>query len=145
MSTNYYWKEDDTKPCVVKLVHGAEIPVSIDPDDPRLHIGKRSAAGRWCHDCNRTLCKGGVQAIHHTFIDWRDDCPECHATFADVGHACSFSWAASRDEVMKILAANQNKAIIVDEYDRDMTGLEMVDVLAEIKIHDYQSVGKRFC
>lgn len=50
-------------------------------DDPKYHIGKRSAAGLYCWDCRITLCKGGESAIHRGQltaqpaggIRWRDE------------------------------------------------------------------------
>lgn len=32
--------------------------------DPQYHIGKRSAAGLYCWDCGKTLCKDGESGIH---------------------------------------------------------------------------------
>jgi hypothetical protein len=45
-------------------------------EDPDLHLGKRSAAGLYCWDCNRTLCKGGEPQIHHESAFF-DSCPSC--------------------------------------------------------------------
>lgn len=60
------------------------------------HIGKRSAAGQYCWDCNVTLCKQGKENIHssngfvvtqnNSLLDyvkhiktlWYDKCPKCH-------------------------------------------------------------------
>jgi hypothetical protein len=68
-----------------------------DADDvPCYHIGKRSAAGLYCWDCGRTLCKGGEFWVHlsgavklymHPNVadhykncgDWFDECPICGA------------------------------------------------------------------
>lgn len=52
----------------------------IDHDDPRYHIGKRSAAGLYCYDCGVTLCKGGEDAIHESSSSWHDACPKCGKT-----------------------------------------------------------------
>ena len=41
------------------------------------HIGKRSAAGLWCWDCNITMCKGGVANLHAGFGAWHEKCPQC--------------------------------------------------------------------
>lgn len=37
----------------------------IDHMDPEFHIGKRSAAGLYCWDCDITLCKDGKEFVHH--------------------------------------------------------------------------------
>jgi hypothetical protein len=42
------------------------------------HIGKRSAAGLYCWDCNTTLCMGGEKAIHNSdSFQWYKKCPKC--------------------------------------------------------------------
>jgi len=46
-------------------------------DDPQYHIGKRSAAGLYCWDCRKTLCKGGVDSIHSGHSEWHETCPKC--------------------------------------------------------------------
>ena len=33
------------------------------------HIGKRSAAGMYCFDCNVSLCKEGAEHVHYTYIE----------------------------------------------------------------------------
>lgn len=55
--------------------------------NPRFHIGKRSAAGLYCWDCDITLCRRGKELIHHAPSrwtvgvmprdDWHEACPEC--------------------------------------------------------------------
>ena len=52
------------------------------------HIGKRSAAGLYCHDCGVTLCARaydrwekkeveGEEAVHQGDSFWYDACPKC--------------------------------------------------------------------
>jgi len=69
-----------------------------DSDEPKYHIGKRSAAGLYCWKCRTTLCKDGKSEIHSGpkdvkynsggFMDikdynekenerWYDKCPHC--------------------------------------------------------------------
>ncbi|MCF7795992.1 hypothetical protein K9M42_02765 [Patescibacteria group bacterium] len=43
-----------------------------------IHIGKRSAAGHYCWDCNITLCKEGEQGIHSSDSKWHERCPFCN-------------------------------------------------------------------
>jgi hypothetical protein len=45
-------------------------------DDPKFHIGKRSAAGLYCWDCGVSLCKGGAARVHYE-NDFFDKCPKC--------------------------------------------------------------------
>ena len=47
--------------------------------EEELHIGKRSAAGLYCWDCNITLCIGGTEKVHMTrgIEDWYTSCPVC--------------------------------------------------------------------
>jgi len=40
------------------------------------HIGKESAAGLYCWDCETTLCKNGKEGIHQD-TEWHDKCPSC--------------------------------------------------------------------
>ena len=74
MGTNFYW---------------AKKPKKADSMDPEWHIGKRSAAGLYCWDCKRTLCRDGEARIHYsggrgntlmangTADEWLKACPEC--------------------------------------------------------------------
>lgn len=45
-------------------------------ENPKFHIGKRSAAGLYCWDCGVSLCEGGELCVHyeHKFFD---KCPKC--------------------------------------------------------------------
>ena len=86
-------------------------------DHPLYHIGKRSAAGHYCYDCNVTLCLDGVFAVHmgkvpqdynpdnttHAMViqdwladkstwretRWADVCPKCGKEKVDEHHAAS--------------------------------------------------------
>lgn len=55
MGTNFYFKRS--------LL---DLPEDTDSDDPRIHIGKRSAAGLYCWDCDETLHKEGRERIHYS-------------------------------------------------------------------------------
>lgn len=55
-------------------------------DDYANHIGKRSAAGLYCWDCDITLCKKGDAYIHnapsastmvYSDTGWHTRCPKC--------------------------------------------------------------------
>lgn len=126
-------------------------------DDPRYHIGKRSAAGYYCWDCGLTLCKGGESKIHYG-DDFYDKCPKCGKgrdeedfDSSSVGRelgfnnttpkkktgvrsCCSFSWAR---EIGKIKH-------IVDEYGREYTLEEFKAVLEECPVQYRHSLGRSF-
>lgn len=76
MGTNFYWL----------------IGSDNDGGSERGHIGKRSAAGQYCYDCDVTLCKAGKANVHSAGSarsssfeellashrrDWYDRCPRC--------------------------------------------------------------------
>lgn len=62
MGTNFYWRVQADG-----LLPTGEEP-SGDHHRPTRHLGKRSAAGPYCWDCNITLCKEGKDAIHHSTL-----------------------------------------------------------------------------
>lgn len=62
MGTNFYLKKE---------YYGA------DGKEYELHIGKRSAAGLYCWDCDETLIIGGKSMIHHGNTGVYDTCPRC--------------------------------------------------------------------
>jgi len=71
MGTNFYWTR------VVKF---------RKDDDPKVHIGKRSAAGLYCWDCGLTMCKLGESRVHGNVVwhdgkrgywRWYEECPKC--------------------------------------------------------------------
>lgn len=147
----------------------------IDDMDPTIHIGKRSAAGLFCYACKITLCKGGVPAVHYGgwgdgLKTWHDNCPKCgqapveqkdHAAgMVELGFArprtntpppvvmstSSFSWAQDPEKVIKACKENPDKKIIQDEYDREMTGHEFLDMIENNCMIRYtESIGKHFC
>lgn len=55
-----------------------------NPETKELkHIGKRSAAGRYCWDCGVTLCIDGEYYVHYSDHAWYDYCPKCGRTKDD--------------------------------------------------------------
>ncbi|MCK9577864.1 MAG: hypothetical protein M0R51_18305, partial [Clostridia bacterium] len=105
----------------------------IGNDNPKYHIGKRSAAGMYCYDCGITLCKGGESKVHFGTDEWYEECPNCgkkpenedlehSASGKELGFnnmsgviktgvksCCSFTWARNIGKVKHI----------VDEYGRE--------------------------
>ena len=127
------------------------------------HIGKRSAAGLYCWDCGKTLCKDGEDGIHTGKSDWQSRCPKCgkHALDHDfskstvgveigfalpytpdercgVSTCSSFSWAVRPSAVTRLKK-------IKDEYGRQHTLAEFIDmVLANCPIQFMDSIGSEF-
>ena len=132
-----------------------------------LHIGKRSAAGAYCFDCNRTLCKGGINEIHQD-VDFHSRCPEClqkpikedmedsaagrelgfcnqpRVELTGVRSASSFTWDLDPVYVMLTLAKTRVRKPIKDEYDREYTKTEFYQILKECPIRFYDSIGDNF-
>ena len=134
----------------------------IDSDNPKYHIGKRSAAGLYCWDCKITLCKQGIDGIHKSYSIFYSFCPKCEKNYTSekleyssvgrelglnkskpdskigVNSCSSFSWAMPKDKALKYKA-------IYDEYGRKYTREEFLDVLKECPIEFDDSIGKSFC
>lgn len=142
----------------------------VDASDPRIHIGKRSAAGLFCWDCDRTLCPGGKAGIHmggnHP---WPDACPQCGAKNNPEGVAAgpgalelgfapprderpkgvrgtsSFSWAQNPDTVRRACEAHMDESVVIDEYGRALTGREFLLMLrANCGVEFTDSIGMAF-
>ena len=168
MGTNFYWRD----PVDITDRTGAPWEPDLSQDDPRIHIGKRSAAGLYCWDCDVTLCKGGNDAIHHGISDWHDRCPRCGASkspnearvmvsssavelgFAKpatkrktgVCGAASFSWAQDPERVGAICEQSADTPIIEDEYGTVLTGKGFLVMLrSNCPIQFTDSIGSRFC
>lgn len=169
MGTNFYWKTGPLDGDEMSLPTGGDIENGFDSDDPRHHIGKRSAAGLYCWDCNQTLCMGGNRSIHAGRGDWHGVCPICGKGATDEGldagpvalelgfagprpirpsgvRGCSsFSWAQDPVRVREVCEANLEKAIVVDEYDREYTGNQFLGMLAaNCPVEFTDSIGRRF-
>lgn len=173
MGTNFYWKLTPalpTLPTSLKTPFGEDVPVtvSVNTDDPKVHIGKRSGAGPYCWDCRLTLCKGGVAKIHTGRSDFFDACPKCgqkrntnalpHSTMVELGFkspdvvvpkgvegAASFSWAQDPVRVRAFCQAHPEESIIEDEYGVSLTGTGFLQMLeANCPIEFTESVGIAF-
>ena len=124
------------------------------------HIGKRSAAGLYCWDCEITLCKLGKEWIHHDF-DWYKICPECGKGYNQeslldssagrelgfnkneprrkqgVATCASFTWSRS---------INNIKYPVTDEYGSSYTRDQFLKIVnEECPIHFTHMMGKEFC
>ncbi len=140
-----------------------------DQEEYRNHIGKRSAAGLYCWDCNLTLCAGGNDKIHYGNTDWYKSCQSCkkklkvkeehNSVMIELGFASSkpekpkgvnscssFSWAKEPEEIFKICKENHDKKIIVDEYGSLSTCQEFMDMLeTNCPVRFTNSIGVEFC
>jgi hypothetical protein len=100
-----------------------------------IHIGKRSAAGLYCFDCEVTLCKNGEDAIHQGSSGWYNTCPKCGKVGLDT--CTSFTWAIDPVDIMTTKAFK-------DEYDRLYSLTEMITILQRCPIHFYAAIGESF-
>jgi hypothetical protein len=159
MGTNFYWLEKDAcTHCDRRATEGA-------------HIGKRSAAGMFCWDCDETLCNGGKMAVHYGVSGWSTTCRKCGAApvaneglkagpaAVELGFApprderpkgvrgtSSFSWEIQPGEVRSICEAKLNDRCVVDEYGHVSTGGEFLRMLrANCGIEFTGSIGTDFC
>lgn len=152
MGTNFYWA-------------GVNVRYSTDP---KIHIGKRSAAGMYCWDCMQILCKGGKSKIHYDY-GFYDECPRCgqkrntkginRGAAIELGFAksrttrstgvqgcSSFSWAQEPSKVRKrcLKLSSRWRKIIVDEYGRKMTGRQFIEMLDNNCPVQYEYIGQEF-
>ena len=126
------------------------------------HIGKRSAAGLYCWDCNITLNKDGNDGVHEYKSLWYIVCPKCgkkpiKEDFSNnsagrelgfnkqpmqkktgVASCSSFTWAISSSKA-------KNIKLIKDEYGKLYTNKQFFnEVLSECPIQFYHLIGKQF-
>ena len=126
-------------------------------DNPKYHIGKRSAAGLYCYDCGITLCKGGESKVYSDNKEWYEKCPKCgkspenesleHSSAGKelgfntdnkqnrtgVKSCSSFTWARPLWKIKHI----------VDEYGREYSLEEFNEVTADCPIQFFM-YGKEF-
>lgn len=137
-----------------------------------VHIGKRSAAGLYCWDCGVTLCKEGVENVHHTKVknatfdntdhwtEWYKKCPKCGKSstenFDDTTAARELGFNTATPHKKKGVAtcSSFSWAIrpsslsevkkIEDEYGTKYTFLQFKKVLEECPIQYTRSIGEDF-
>ncbi len=103
------------------------------------HVGKRSAAGAYCADCKRTLCKLGWEKIHSSHsTDWHNDCPDCGKNHEKMGFACSFTWAIHP----VTLIGKQGR--VTDEYGTPYTMAQFGSLLRDCPFYFLESIGRDF-
>lgn len=163
MGTNFY-----LTPEAICELHGldADAARGLDDLDPLRHLGKRSAAGPYCWDCDMTLCLGGPSAVH-SGVGFHSKCPRCGGKpkgipqavrlelgFAEpnqerptgVTSASSFGWA--HDPVtatLYLLGAGAAREVVESEYGERLTGAAFIDMLEkQCPLRRYGSVGQQF-
>lgn len=128
------------------------------------HLGKRSAAGPYCWDCEISLCKDGDKRVHYSG-GWLSSCPKCgkepeKESISDgsigrelgfnkskpkkkdgVKSCSSFNW--SKDPIFLETLSDKGKPI-VDEYGRSYSMKEFRSILDECPIRFYDMVGEEF-
>ncbi len=155
MSTNYYWRTslDRLDPITLPTGDVIELAEILDRCDPRIHIGKRSGAGRYCWACQQTLCPGGIAAVHQgiPISEWPEECPVCgkrpviSKTFNREAFACSFSWAQDPARVRDICDRNPFAPIVVDESGGEMECSDFLKMLKQTcPIEFTHSIGVPF-
>jgi len=149
MGTNFYLVESK------KTSKSRKEP---DGEERGLHIGKRSAAGWYCWDCDVSLTEGRVHSGKALVLD---RCPYCHeqpkkeelgssSAGRELGfnknepqrktgvRSCSsFTWALTLEKFFKL------KGDIKDEYDRVYTRAEFLEMLDECPLMFF-SIGREF-
>lgn len=98
--------------------------VLTDWEDPNggAHIGKRSAAGKYCFNCNHTACNGGVKGVHQNGSSFSNECPICGRK-TEYTYSFTFQWSK---EIWKRIFEKADTLSIYDEYDREFTKEEFL-------------------
>ena len=125
MGTNFYWKE-----LPKELQHLEKSFLKQNKNTDLLyHIGKRSAAGRYCFNCGTTLCRYGSQYVHHD-APWYDVCPICGSSGYN---SISFTWTFLNQKwIIERMANNPqfSEKLIKNEYEDEFTVKEFLDEIA---------------
>ena len=132
MGTNYYWKPE----YIIGL--GQKDPLS--DEDPKVHIGKSSAAGPYCWDCGVTLNMGGSREVHYGKYAWYDACPICGCTTKKtealgeslgpkegVQSCLSFLWTAMGHKHRIMAMAADPNSILISETGQEFTAQEFIE------------------
>jgi hypothetical protein len=173
MGTNFYWT-----PEAGRMLGIDEEIFNPDADwgvrnNAEVHIGKRSAAGRYCWDCRTTLHRRGEDAIHFDSggeESWFSACPECDKPWitpsltessaglelgfarprteppTGVASCSSFSWAQDPDRARAFCKANPEMEAVIDEYGERMTADSFLEMLrGNCPIEYRRMIGQAFC
>ena len=116
------------------------------------HIGKRSMAGKFCHDCGISACDSaydrmydknlyGLDGVHFSPAKFLYRCPICGKDLTE-SYTCSFSFAMTP----KVLQENLDSGgAVEDEYRRIYSREQFSEEIKGCGIKYYHSVGVDFC
>jgi len=145
MGTNFYWIKK----------------TSEDRDNIQDHIGKRSAAGRYCWDCGTTLCVHyGTHDVHSGNGKWSDVCPACGKPYnrkthsyssamvelgfqraarekpTGVSSCSSFTWTLMKHYWRLKKMRGLTRPVVEDEYGATYTADDFLDMVESCPIWD---------
>ena len=157
MRTNFYWN-----PTLVQSTFGIE---NVDQDDPKVHIGKRSAMSPYCKACGITR-SGHTQYVHcniddsigypdptvvHAYIN-KDVCPNCGQpwsnnatsfTFTMMGHLVTVSNFYNIEMAMRQKdPLHKPLDIVIDEYGTPYTAVAFLDDVIRMCPVQFQDYGR---
>ena len=129
MGTNFYWKQG---------FYG-EV---TDYNDPRKHIGKRSAAGAYCWQCGISLKVNHTKDIHKNGSLLWVECPSC-GEGRERAFCSSFTWTMMIHywRLKSMLHSGDERKAIEDEHGNEYTASEFLfQELRGVAI-EFQSYG----
>ena len=115
------------------------------------HIGKRSMAGKFCHDCGVSACDNaydslqnrdiyGAWAVHYASAKFLYRCPICGKDLTE-SYTCSFSFAMKPKDLQAYLDSG---GLVEDEYKRMYSREQFSEEIKGCGIKYYHSVGLDF-
>jgi len=122
MGTNFYWKRLPRE----FEKYGLHVEQCVGDCKILWHIGKRSAAGLYCHECGTTLNKHGTDHVHNCkYSEWYEVCPICGKEGTPI---CSFRWTFLKHKwlIEHLAMADCRRKMIVDENDKEYTPQEFL-------------------
>lgn len=141
MGTNYYIKGYDKTTIINNKTYDF-----YDRCSPIWHIGKRSAAGHYCFDCDMTLKIGGKENLHYN-DKFYEECPQCKKSIKETGYASSFNRAITEDDLYKRIKEegfSVEDNCIVDEYGKEYTYMTFIELVENCPIVFDHMIGEYF-
>ena len=126
MGTNFYWKALPQEFKRYKANVEKYIGDCDDTGNVLLHIGKWSAAGKYCYECGTTLNKHGTDHLHDCeYSEWYKRCPICGREGSPL---CTFCWTFMKHKwlIEELAEDGCKRKLIVDENGEDYTPLEFL-------------------
>lgn len=127
----------------------------------QVHLGKRSAAGLYCWDCDVTLCAEGVEGVHSSPAHWHRACPRCGATpalmpvnvvdlFAQAARpsgcstTASFTWAVQPQMFTALFRTLPALPCVRDEYGVAYTPAAFLEMLQTFCALTFVQLGQEW-